>query len=297
MSTEMGVRCCAVAYLICTSSCGGRTSYDADAAGGGPPASGGSSSSDPGEAGVDGLSAGRITVGVSRYQSVSSYTATAYFSEEEPNTPDSCPSDGVSAGECCCTQLRLPGLLVPEQVPHAGTVTISSDGGTTSIATLEPRPDNDSFAGRYDPVDCLTWAPGDTLSISASGDRIHAFSGLLPTGSSVSGISFLAGAGPIIIATTDSLQIAWEPEQTGDQTVTVAIWNDEFTCSCVVLDSLGRAIVDASLTHLFSPSSAGTGMTSGTIRLERSHTAETSSDNATILLVSQVVESGDVTFQ
>jgi hypothetical protein len=107
----------------------------------------------------------------------SSY-ATAYFYAYDPNSLGASQCAITTAGSCTVTECNLSGgsagdggVAVP---PNAGTLTITG-GQISGALTLTPTNTNGSYTAPV--LQSRIFSPGATLSVSATGGAVPAFSG------------------------------------------------------------------------------------------------------------------------
>jgi hypothetical protein len=227
----------------------------------------------------------------------------------------------LTAATCSCAQVEVV-VGLPPFTPgpgSAGTVTLSSAGGGSPLATLTPgsggsgieasiRGSDGSWglsfdveswdlgglpAGNYGDVHSLPWNPGDDLSIVATGDAVHAFSGALQVPALLSGVTPVLGQAALVINRTQDFNITWTPEGRENESVLLILQQSTqpaTICYCIAPDATAALTVDASLLSQFSTQD-------GRMSLERLITSTASSDNATVTLVGEVAETAGVIFQ
>jgi hypothetical protein len=173
------------------------------------------------------------------------------------------------------------------------------EGGTT-MTTLQGTWDLGAqwwaYPGVYPDADSGAWNPGDALRVSASGGEVAPFSGTLQTGALLSGVTPAIGTTPLVIDRTQDLQVSWTPEGRAGENVLLAVQqftaSGGLTCYCEAADPAGRVTVSATLLGQFD-----TQQPSGRIRVERLITSTAPCANATIDLVGEVSQTGDVSFR
>jgi hypothetical protein len=143
----------------------------------------------------------------------------------------------------------------------------------------------------YAPVDSQRWSPGDGLQISATGNEVESFSGILRTGPSLAGVTPPIGLAPVVVDRSQAFEVSWIPEGEGDSTVLLGIPYDGGICYCDAPDSVGKLVVDA---NRLSPISVEQ---NGKITLARLTVSTVASGNATIDLVGAVVQAGPLAVQ
>ena len=148
-------------------------------------------------------------------------------------------------------------------------------------------------AGNYGDVSSLPWKPGDALSVVATGDAVHAFSGALQVPALLSGVTPVLGQAVLIIDRTQDFTVTWNPEGRARESMLLILQQSTHpttTCYCTAPDAAAALTVDASLLSPFSAQDCQ-------MILERLVASTASSDNATITLIGEVVESAVVMFQ
>jgi hypothetical protein len=252
------------------------------------------------------------------------FQATAVFAPYTVETLGGCtttplPPDAQTAGSCCtCTSeqgVADPGL--PIAVPDAATVTLESAAGA-ALATLSAPTDQatptESLApnwwalnlpSNYPYVNSLAWAPGDVLTVTASGDQIHAFEGALQTSALLTGVTPSFATGMLTIDRSQVFTVTWTP--TGATTdAVVLLFQQEInstsayttaSCYCAVDDAVGALNLSPSELAGFSPSEFDGGEARGSITLERLRFSLAHADNAVVDLVGVVGQTIDVAFK
>jgi hypothetical protein len=139
------------------------------------------------------------------------------------------------------------------------------------------------------------WIPGAHLHVVATGDEVHPFAGTLRTPAPWSGVMPPIGPAPVAIDLAQDFVVSWIPDGQSNESVILTldqIRSDALvSCTCTVPDASAQVTVDHSLLGLFE-----THQLSSSIGLSRTITSTTSSDNATIDLIGEVVERADATF-
>jgi hypothetical protein len=243
--------------------------------------------------------AGLVLGMVTQDETGTRYVARAVFSSGPRPTIGGCP-------HCCCGSTDR-GLPVPGKPPDAGRLTIGAAAGANTLATLAPG----AFSGGsgtyygmsdlgwswfsslsdYAPVDSQPWSPGDALQISATGNEVGSFSGLLRTGPSLAGVTPPIGFSPVVADHSQAFEVSWIPEGNGNATVLLGIPYGGGICYCDAPDSAGKLVVDPSL---LSPISVEQ---NGKISLARLTISTVASGNAMIDLVGAVVQAGPLVVQ
>jgi len=246
---------------------------------------------------------GVVVAKIDQSGTTNAYSALAEFVTGAPFGIVSYSTNGLGVGSCGCQEgTATPGLRAPD----AGTVTLMSV--ETTVATLEPGGTGETWDlgsawrvqfGAYWLVDSQSWNPGDALTVSATGNQVHAFTGTLQTGSLLAGVVPLIGPAPVVVDLTQDFEVSWTPEGRSNEIVLLMLQGLGLTCYCIVPDSAAHVTVDASIVNAFG-NAYYTGYSapgSGRILLDRLITTSASSDNASIALIGEVAMSGDVTFQ
>ncbi|HEY1957433.1 MAG TPA: hypothetical protein VGH28_17565 [Polyangiaceae bacterium] len=167
----------------------------------------------------------------------------------QSSSTSACPGATMVVGSCCPFPAPRPppflgvgdggagGPAVPEL--SAGSLTFSD--GTTS-ATVSTFGFGD---GLYEGVPATypagAWQPGDTLTVSAAGDQIDAFTISAPA------LVPPAPSFPSALSLSESLTVAWQPDPNAD---TIAVSFDDASgavVECTVPDAQGKVTFDASL--------------------------------------------------
>ena len=264
----------AVAALAC-GALGGCSSSSAGAAGDGGTAfsgdSGGGGSSD---GGAD--SGGAVTAGLVGFSSGGSgplsgaYTIVGVF-DRGSGTP------GTGAQMICetpvgsCTYCSghvdggTSGGTLMITLLSAGVLTVKD--GTTTLGTLDYQAD-DAGMGDYeidsnsDPT--LTWAAGDTLSASATGGEIPAFSASITAPQDIAGLMpALSLTSTTTVSTSAPFVLSWTPSSdTGAQMeLVLGGVSGGATASCTAADSAGSITVPVAILQKFGMGGGSMGLT------------------------------------
>jgi hypothetical protein len=138
------------------------------------------------------------------------------------------------------------------------------------------------------------WNPGDELTVSASGDQVHAFTGTLHVGGALVGLTPSFFGGSLAIDRTKDLVVSWTPEDAGEDVSLYLTQGLGLNCFCAVADSAGSLTVDTGVLSQFTPSEdAGL---EGAITVERLRITPVHTDNATIDLVGAVQMTAQASF-
>jgi hypothetical protein len=205
---------------------------------------------------------------------------------------------GTTSGDCCYVPAAQPtdagaDAGSPPAPPSAGIVTIAAAADAGTLTTMTPT------GGAYTPVTnppttSVTWNPGDSLSIAATGDQVHPYSGTLATGALFSGVTPTLDDAMTINRGQD-FQITWTSEGLQGETVTLVVSASSVAGShgvitCVVPDSQAQVTVSSSLFGHFSTGDHAS------VQLLRTVLSKAAADNATIYLEGQVSSTGAGTF-
>jgi hypothetical protein len=303
------VICLGVAGTACGDTAG--SSFDLDASNGRDQ---GSKEAGPTTAHYDGV----VLATVTQSEKKNSYGVYADFvPRPRPIWVAGASQAAGAAGPCSCAS----GLGDPcgsGGPPDAGRVTVESTGGAT-LAALTPASETQSgssftgsffgtpdlgvsewskYPGSYDSVGSLSWTPGESLRVAATGDQIHSFSGSLKTGALLAGVSPAMGAAPVTVERSRDLEVSWTPVGSGNDEVVLVL--EQITggsvtiCTCSTVDSSGHVGVESKLLTQFQTEQQAL---SSTILLGRTTTTSVSGDNATIALVSENLVTGKVVFE
>jgi hypothetical protein len=189
---------------------------------------------------------------------------------------------GTKVGACC----YRPASGTAPTPAYAGTITVS-DGATTLVTLTAPDYVASSMA-----TTTLTWAPGDTLKVSAAGGAIDAFTYSEVAPAVITGVtpSFTT---PVAVSTSKDFVVTWTPN--GDACTEISFgFGQEGAAAgdsigCVADDSVGTITVPKALLSKFTA-------TTGTIVIERINAAETYVTNAAVGLVVANVQTGTTTY-
>lgn len=122
------------------------------------------------------------------------------------------PGEGPSQGCSCARGFGKPvvvsGEVGPPQPPPptAGVLSVTTGAGT-SLATLTPQQGEAYWTH-------ATWSPGIDLSVTADGDTVDGFAGLLRTAALPVGVTPALGASPVRVDRTRDFELSWTPGQT-----------------------------------------------------------------------------------
>jgi hypothetical protein len=263
---------------------------------------------------------GVVLAAVSWAATGNEFRAFTAFSRVSAFSLGGCSSDTPDAGSCCTCEsgISLPG---PDAFPDASTVTLSSAGGAT-LATLTPTypvhddggvsssyygtmdlgPWGDGPVSTYAGVASQPWAPGDALSVTATGDQVHAFHGTLQTGALLAGLT-PSFASTLTVDRSEDFVVSWVPGGGTNDNVVLRIGQmttgSYVRCFCAVTDSVGSVTVPASvLAGFLGTTDAGSDAQLGaSITLERLRVSKATSDNAVIDLVGAVEQTVDAVFE
>jgi hypothetical protein len=159
-------------------------------------------------------------------------------------------------------------------VPDEGVLHGMLDLGWSWVAPLSD----------YAPVTSQPWTAGRTLEVRAQGNEVEPFSGMLRVGPVLGGVTPPIGSSPVVVDHHQPFEVSWIPEGDGDATVLLGIPSGTDRCYCDAPDAAGALVVDA---DLLSP-------TSGEISLARLTVSTVATSNASVDLVSAIVQRGPV---
>jgi hypothetical protein len=183
-----------------------------------------------------------------------------------------CPSNAVVSGRCC---------FIPPADDDAGTLAMVS-AGTIALADKGTSIGAVPFQGTTYPtsVGTSSWGAGDTLSVTAPGDVVKAFTG------SVVAPEVLVATAPTAASQsiTKDMAITWTPSATPGATIIAymgAAVDDTHrgTLKCLADDATGALTVPASILGHFR--SGGT----GALALARGNASFVASENANIEII------------
>jgi len=181
------------------------------------------------------------------------YTIVAVFDRGSGHLNGSSPCD-APVGNCTFCGGSDGGLTsgnLTIDLLGAGVITVKD--GANTLATL-PYDADDAGQGDYE-IDSngtpsLSWASGDTLSATATGGAIPAFSASITAPQDIAGLTpSLSLTTSATISTSSTLVVSWTPSSDDGQYVLV-LANDTkagATASCAVAESAGSVSVPASI--------------------------------------------------
>jgi hypothetical protein len=129
------------------------------------------------------------------------YTSVAFGTDTEG--PGSCVVESVAG---CELQTCVIGTPAPP-APTAGAVTITSPDGDFLYT-----PDDQ---GAYPTAPAVTWNPGDTVSVAATGDSIAAFTASVTGPASITSVSAPEFNGGVVVPRDQPLAFAWDGADAG----------------------------------------------------------------------------------
>ena len=222
------------------------------------------------------------------------YTASAAFvAVPDGGTSGGGGCSGTQSGSCC---------FIPPSQADAGTgggATAVSAGGITAkdgsntIATMSPN-GTTYTAVTNPPTSSLTWNAGDSISVNAAGDTVHAFSG------SVNAVALFAGVTPALsfltptqIPRSSDFTITWTGGTGAIEVILTAqkLTQNDGVITCSASSDSGTMTVPHDLLGNLNANDTGT------ITLVRTISADASPDNATVTLQTTTSESGTVSYQ
>ncbi len=197
-------------------------------------------------------------------------------------------SGGTVQGTCCYQTVAAAeayGKTVPSANVSAGAVTLRD--GTRNLASLP-------FDGGYVSVNsittaAITWSPGDTLAVSASGDA----SGVASFAGTVVAPAPLTGLNPDLttaasISRTSDFTLGWTAASAGAVSLLLSDTSGD-TIRCTATGSSGAMTVPAALlTNFQSGDTVGIGLT-----VLNNSTA--SATNASVNITAEIIAHGTAT--
>jgi hypothetical protein len=218
-----------------------------------------------GKAYVGTVELGHITIA----PGMDEYSALGDLVSAPATAPPTCA--GMQMGACCYSS---PSTMMPPTLQSAGTLTISD--GATNIATLT------SYVATNVTLPTLTWTPGSTLKVAASGATVDAFNLSVVAPALLAGITpAFSSTTPITVTTSVDLVVSWTPSNQACSLVEFSLGQSLPTLpsiGCVVDDSVGTLTVPHALLSQFTA-------TTGTATIERAVAAGTTVANANVKLV------------
>jgi hypothetical protein len=214
--------------------------------------------------------------------SASVFSALAAF-EAFDNTV--CPG-GTQLGNCCYEPPPSSTGGTPTPV-SAGKITLADNGAT--IGTMDFSP---GYVLSSETTSTLTWAPGDSLNVSAAGATVDAFEGTVTAPGLISGVNPSLSS-TITIPLASDWSISWTPDTLSGDLMIVNLLdrtlNNAITCS--VQDSVGTVTFPATLLANFNTADTGR------VALSRSASTAPSVGNADVEILVGVDVAGPATFQ
>ena len=126
------------------------------------------------------------------------FEAVGEFSAAPSTWPVACA--GTVVGPCCYQDPSSAPSLI-----SAGTITVAN--GMATLAELKPP----NYSANS-PADVqFTWAPGDTLSVTANGGTVDAFMGSVTAPALLKGISPSFSLGEVTISLKSDWVVSWSP--------------------------------------------------------------------------------------
>jgi hypothetical protein len=250
------------------------------------PSSGASTSNDSGPEGDSGGSSGPSGL-VAFYQGggadSDAFTLVAAFDEGSGmlggTSACSATVDGCTYCSSAADAGTKPGDLKIKLL-GAGTLTFKADAKT--LATLK----YSSKAGDYETSSVtdsgLTWAAGDTLSVTATGGAIPAFSASIPSPHAITGVKPAFSLSKAVnTSDDDAFVVSWTPSS-DDGTMSLVLGYDmeshPGTVGCTAAESTGKITVPASVVKQLTGGAAG----SGTVGLTKMVTKPVSVTGASV---------------
>lgn len=183
------------------------------------------------------------------------FTAIAGFYADTGAPASSCP--GTQSGSCCYIPAGTKSTT-PTPV-SAGTLTLTDKGASIGQLTFDA-----SSATGYAPISSLTtsglsWSPGDTVSVSATGATVEAFSGSAIAPPNIAGLNPMPSeTSPFTVTDASGLTVTWTAGS-GDSSLFLALDDASINViTCEVPITAGTLSVPSSLlTHLSGTGSIG----------------------------------------
>jgi hypothetical protein len=218
------------------------------------------------------------------------YGVTANFTEPQ-FAQDVCP--GTRAGDCCA--FSQPQI----EIPTGGVEPITVSAGTLSVDDGQEALGSFGFQGiGYVPLSSaetpsLSWNPGDTLSVSASGGLVDPFQASVVAPPAFAGVSpDLEITGQIVVRLDQDFTATWTPPAAATGVVTLQLFDPTgFYVECSVPDASGSVTAPAATLGNFISGD------SGYVTLSRLASQPIQVANATITLTAEATDPGLATFQ
>lgn len=240
---------------------------------------------------------GDVTATVTGTSTTFTYGVVAEFSPT--TTGPACP--GTMMGSCCFEpaatappdagagqEAGAPGDGGASGPPNAGVIAVTD--GSTTIATIMPSADPNT-GGYAVPQSVGMWNAGDTLSVTAPGATIHAFTGSVPAVSVFAGVMPNPSSGPTISRSTE-LVVSWttDTKTTGSNVqlaVADAVGN---AVACQVPDAAGTVTVPIALLAMTASGAA-------VLSLQRTLATTAADSNATVAVQSAALVVGNASLE
>ncbi|HYQ27597.1 MAG TPA: hypothetical protein VER04_10260 [Polyangiaceae bacterium] len=253
---------------------------------------GGSAGDAEGGAVSEATYAGAVLAMLTEHDGTESYVARAVFAAGPRPTIGGCP-------QCCCSSTDR-GLPLPDKPPDASRITLLPTAGGAALATLVPELFEDGHGAVHGMIDLgwswfaalsdyaaapsQAWKAGDVLEVTALGNEVEPFSGMLRAGPALSGVTPAIGSAPLVVDHTQPFEISWTPEGDANAIMLLGIPNADGVCYCDAPNSAGSLVVDSALLSAAA----------GEISLARLTISNVASKNASVDLVGAIVQRGPV---
>jgi hypothetical protein len=232
---------------------------------------------------------GSVNFSETKFQNTTTYIASAgFFATPDGGTSTSSGCTGTQVGSCCYTPPSDGGTTgsTPTAV-SAGGITIKD--GTTTIGTMSPT-GTTYTALNSGTTNTLKWVDGDSLSVSAAGDTVHAFSGSVTSVALLAGVTpALSFTTPTVISKSQNFTITWTTGTGAASLILAQTGGGGGVITCSSTTDPGTFTVDKSLL-------ASLTAVAGSIILSRTNTSDASPDNADVTLSSSTTTTGTTTY-
>jgi hypothetical protein len=172
--------------------------------------------------------------------------------------------------------------------PNAGIIAVTD--GSITIANITPSASANT-GGYSVPQSVGMWNAGDTLSVTAPGATIHAFSGNVAAVSALAGVMPSLASGPTVSRSTE-LVVSWTTDtKTTGSSVQFAVADMAGNAvACQVPDAAGMVTVPIALLAMTTPGAA-------ILSLQRTLSTIAADANATVAIQSAALVVGNASLQ
>jgi hypothetical protein len=203
-----------------------------------------------------------------------------------------CPG-GTQLGNCCYEP--PPATTTTGGTPtlvSAGNITVADNGSTLGTLTFASTPIPGYTPLSSTTTSTLTWASGDSLTVTAAGATVDAFNGTVKAPGLISGVN-PALSSTMTIPLTSSWSVSWTPDTQSGESMIVNLLDDTLhsAITCTAQDSAGTVSFPASLLSHF------TSTDSARVALSRSAATAPSDGNTAVNVLAGVNVAGTGTFQ